>query len=52
MAISELRYDDRDGLLSRGIQLDPPARDPRDAENELRDTAQAFPGSRFAQPPP
>lgn len=52
MAISELRYDDRDGLLSRGIQLDPPARDPRDAENEMRDTAQAFPGSRFAQPPP
>ena len=52
MALSELRYDDRDGLLSRGIQLDPPARDPRDAENELRDTAQAFPGSRFAQPPP
>jgi hypothetical protein len=52
MALSELRYDDRDGLLSRGIQLDPPARDPRDAENEMRDTAQAFPGSRFAQPPP
>jgi len=51
-ALSELRYDDREGLLSRGIQLDPPARDPRDAENELRDTAQAFPGSRFAQPPP
>jgi hypothetical protein len=52
MTISELRYDDRDGLLSRGIPLDPPARDPRDAENEVRDTAQAFPGSRFAQPPP
>lgn len=52
MTIAELRYDDRDGLLSRGIQLDPPARDPRDAENDLRDTAQAFPGSRFAQPPP
>jgi hypothetical protein len=51
MAISELRYDDRDGLLSRGIQIDPPVRDPRDAENELRDTAQAFPQSRFAQPP-
>lgn len=48
---SEVRYDDRDGLLSRGIQVDPPARDPRDVENELRDTAQAFPGSRFAQPP-
>jgi hypothetical protein len=50
-AICELRYDDRDGLLSRGIQVDPPARDPRDAENALRDTAQAFPESRFAQPP-
>ena len=52
MTIAELRYDDRDGLLSRGIQLDPPVRDPRDAENDLRDTAQAFPTSRFAQPPP
>ena len=51
MAISELRYDDREGLLSRGIAIDPP-RDPRDAENELRDTAHAFPESRFAQPPP
>jgi hypothetical protein len=51
-AIAELRYDDRDGLLSRGIELDPPARDPRDAENDLRDTAQPFPRSRFAQPPP
>jgi hypothetical protein len=51
MAVSEVRYDDREGLLSRGIQIDPPARDPRDVENELRDTAQAFPESRFAQPP-
>jgi hypothetical protein len=51
IAISELRYDDRDGLLSRGIQIDPPVRDPRDAENDLRDTAQPFPQSRFAQPP-
>jgi hypothetical protein len=51
MEISEVRYDDRDGLLSRGIRVDPPARDPRDVENELRDTAQAFPESRFAQPP-
>jgi hypothetical protein len=49
--IAEVRYDDRDGLLSRGIDLSPP-RDPRDAENDLRDTAQAFPQSRFAQPPP
>jgi hypothetical protein len=52
VAIFEVRYDDRDGLLSRGIQIDPPARDPRDVENEVRDTAQAFPQSRFAQPPP
>ncbi len=49
--VSEVRYDDREGLLSRGIQLSPPARDPRDAENDLRDTAQPFPESRFAQPP-
>ena len=49
--VAEVRYDDREGLLSRGIDLSPP-RDPRDAENELRDTAQAFPPSRFAQPPP
>jgi hypothetical protein len=52
MSVAELRYDDREGLLSRGIQLDPPVRDPRDAENDLRDTAQPFPESRFAQPPP
>jgi hypothetical protein len=52
MAVSEVRYDDRDGLLSRGIQLSPPVRDPRAAENDLRDTAQPFPQSRFAQPPP
>jgi hypothetical protein len=52
MAVAELRYDDREGLVSRGIQLTPPVRDPRSAENDLRDTAQAFPGSRFAQPPP
>jgi hypothetical protein len=52
MTVSELRYDDRAGLLSRGIPLDPPVRDPRNAENDLRDTAQAFPSSRFAQPPP
>jgi len=47
----EIRYDDREGLLARGIDLSPP-RDPRDAENDLRDSAQAFPQSRFAQPPP
>jgi hypothetical protein len=52
MAISELRYDDREGLLSRGIEIPPPPRDPRAAENERRDDARAFPESRFAQPPP
>ena len=52
MALSELRYDDREGLLSRGIQLTPPPRDPRAAENDRRDEAQSFPQSRFAQPPP
>src|SRR5580704_15490033 len=51
MMISEVRYDDREGLLSRGIQLDPRVRDPRETENALRDTAQPFPDSRFAQPP-
>jgi hypothetical protein len=49
--VSELRYDDRAGLLARGVPVDPP-RDPRAAENELRDLAEPFPGTRFAQPPP
>jgi hypothetical protein len=49
--ISELRYDDRAGLLARGIPVDPP-RDPRAYENDLRDQARAFPQTRFAQPPP
>lgn len=49
-AIAELRYDDRDGLLARGIRLLPePA--PANAENELRDRADPFPASRFAQAP-
>jgi hypothetical protein len=49
--VSEVRYDDRAGLLARGIPVDPP-RDPRAAENELRDEATAFPEPHFAQPPP
>jgi hypothetical protein len=49
--VSELRYDDRPGLLARGIPVDSP-RDPRAAENDLRDQAEPFPGTRFAQPPP
>jgi hypothetical protein len=48
--VEELRYDDREGLLSRGIALSPPP-DPRRDENALRDSAQAFPETRFAQPP-
>jgi hypothetical protein len=52
MTVTELRYDDREGLLARGIVVPQPWRDARDAENELRDTAQPFPESRFAQPPP
>ncbi len=47
--VEEIRYDDRAGLLSRGIDLAPP--DPRASENALRDSAEAFPQSRFAQPP-
>ena len=49
--MSELRYDDRDGLRAMGIRLAP---DPRDFDDdlELRRNAQPFPGMRFAQPPP
>jgi hypothetical protein len=49
--MSELRYDDRAGLVARGITVDPP-RNPRAAENELRDEATAFPEPHFAEPPP
>jgi hypothetical protein len=48
--VEEIRYDDREGLLSRGIVLTPPP-DPRRDENALRDSAQSFPETRFAQPP-
>jgi hypothetical protein len=50
MTFAELRYDDRAGLLARGIEL-PPLRGERWAENLRRDGAQPFPDSRFAQPP-
>lgn len=49
-SVFELRYDDRDGLIARGIPVLP--RDAREAESELRDRAEPFPGVRFAQPPP
>jgi hypothetical protein len=47
--VSQVWYDDRDGLVARGIPLYP--RDDREAETRLRDTAQPF-ADRFAQPPP
>jgi hypothetical protein len=50
MTSAEFRYDDRAGLLARGIEL-PPLRGERWAENLRRDGAQPFPDSRFAQPP-
>ncbi len=50
MTFAELRYDDRSGLVARGIQV-PPVRGERWAENLRRDDAQPFPDSRFAQPP-
>jgi hypothetical protein len=49
VAVVELRYDDLQGLLARGIRL--PPRDERDLENARRDRAQPFADSRFAQPP-
>ncbi|HEX3343066.1 MAG TPA: hypothetical protein VHS09_00785, partial [Polyangiaceae bacterium] len=48
--VAEVRYDDRAGLLARGIEL-PPLRGERWAENLRRDGAEPFPDPRFAQPP-
>lgn len=48
-AVAELRYDDREGLEARGIRVVP--RTARDQENDRRDHAEAFPESRFAEPP-
>jgi hypothetical protein len=50
MTMTEVRYDDRAGLLARGIQL-PPIRDMRQVELDRRDTAQPFPDMRFARAP-
>jgi hypothetical protein len=49
-ALGELRYNDRDGLLALGIRLPP---DPPSYPDELylRETADPFPASGFAQPP-
>ncbi len=46
----QLRYDDREGLQAIGV-MPRPERVARD-ERELRETADPFPGRRFAQPPP
>ncbi|HEY6460024.1 MAG TPA: hypothetical protein VIY73_07720 [Polyangiaceae bacterium] len=48
--VSELRYDDRQGLLARGIVVPTPW-DGRRVENDLRDEARPFPNDRFAHPP-
>jgi hypothetical protein len=48
VAIAELRYNDESGLLALGI----PVRGRPDGEElRLRETADPFPGDRFAQPP-
>jgi hypothetical protein len=48
-ALTELRYDDRRGLVARGIRI-PPV-DGRWEETERRDRAEPFPEARFARPP-
>ncbi len=45
--LSTLRYDDADGLTARGIDLSPYV-----YSRQVDDEPQAFPVSRFAQPPP
>ena len=45
--LSTLRYDDADGLRARGIEISPYL-----YGRQLNDEPQAFPVSRFAQPPP
>jgi len=49
--VLSLRYDDRDGLLALGIDVD---RRWRTSANDraLREAADPFRGERFAQPPP
>ena len=48
-AVITLRYDDRSGLLARGIALEPPRPRPRP---QPHCAPEAFPHSRFAPPPP
>jgi hypothetical protein len=49
-AVLTLRYDDRRGLLALGIDVDGRRRE-RD-ESRLRESANAFRGSGYAEPPP
>jgi hypothetical protein len=48
-SIAELRYNDRDGLVALGIRLEPWV---SDDEVYLRETAEPFPRSGYATPPP
>jgi hypothetical protein len=48
IAIAELRYNDRAGLAALGIAVAPA---PDENEVMLRETADPFPGDRFARPP-
>lgn len=48
IAIAELRYNDRAGLAALGIALAP---SPDEGEIMMRETADPFPGDRFARPP-
>jgi hypothetical protein len=48
IAIAELRYNDQAGLLALGIPVGPL---PDEGEIMMRETADPFPGDRFAHPP-
>jgi hypothetical protein len=48
IAIAELRYNDRSGLAALGIAVAP---SPDEGEIMMRETADPFPGDRFARPP-
>lgn len=48
IAIAELRYNDQAGLMALGIPVAPM---PDDGEIMMRETADPFPGDRFAHPP-
>jgi hypothetical protein len=48
-SVFELRYDDSEGLVARGIRI--PGTGWRGDENARRDVAQSFSDARFAQPP-